>query len=1006
MRENIRDILKKTWPEWEVEEIIGGGAFGMVFRAVRTDMAGTTRAAIKVVAIPKDEEDLEAIRAEGYTREQTYSYFQKVVQDYTSEIKLLDSVKGYTNIIAIDDYKIVESGDDVCWYILIRMELLNKVDFRGMSEEDIIRLGIDMCTALDVCRKKNIVHRDIKPENILVNDIGNYKLGDFGVARTMEKTKGNLSVKGTPSYMAPEVYKAMLKETNIDAAARADSYSLGLVMYWIANGSRLPFVPDKQIPSPADRETAFTRRIGGEQLPSPEQISKGLQKVILKACAYDPEERYDSAAEMREALQALTRKEADPAADAAGSAGGEKKNRKWLNIAVAALLLVCAAAAVWFATRPAQPAGEVPAGGTQAAEPAPVTESAGGSLAEDREGEERVLQLVTGFDYEQAGMQPITEQQDETPEEQTYHVTLTPKAQMGANDFFAARDILKQRVDIFADGREYGWNVNDGTIDLYLPVDSFSREKIETAMDCYISSAIKLYLADEKNRADHIAVAREDLESVTLEYGTIPGVDATDYKVYDPEYQYIVITLTDDFVSRYGAEYETWEKTVFAQDMEEGGGYPTYFTFPSGDGKHFYVLNNDLGGKYSELVVFNLTHPNLSESFQYEIDINSIVEWETAAADGTYTGKYQCGCDDFSDGTITFSLVSSRQMSGGEWVDTRTALLARLDALGMPYAIGRKSDANGEKIVIKTLPDHINDDVIYLLRTADTAYLRTQNYERLLSSPYPIEQDEDGSLFVSTRDMSEYGKEKLKAMAGIAREKEETLCVFFGDYPALVIDTEAAAKEAKTLPVSCCRTPDMKPEAVPVTAENRWYADLVCAVSATHSLMKTSLSLDSWQFNPDPEGNMPDRFRIAPSMVSFSGKIDIDGASDTAECRYSQGKIRFSVPFALCDDYPEKAAEMILRIFTGLEWDQYYLEDISIELVNPENGSDVIWVDLPRETFRILMTGIDRDETETGERKISAVVVYGAGAAGSYQEPLYNLLVQPEYLGQYRKSEE
>ena len=168
MQENVRDILKRTWPEWEIEEAIGGGSFGTVYRVVRTDMAGTTRAAVKVVVIPRDDEEIEAIQAEGYSRAQTYSYFQKVVQDYTSEIKLLDSVKGYTNIIAIDDYRIVESGDELCWYILIRMELLNKVDFRSMDEKEIIRLGIDICTALDVCRKKNIVHRDIKPENILV----------------------------------------------------------------------------------------------------------------------------------------------------------------------------------------------------------------------------------------------------------------------------------------------------------------------------------------------------------------------------------------------------------------------------------------------------------------------------------------------------------------------------------------------------------------------------------------------------------------------------------------------------------------------------------------------------------------------------------------------------------------------------------------------------------------------------------------------------------------------
>ena len=835
MQENVQNILKRTWPEWEIEEIIGGGAFGTVFRAVRTDIAGTTRAAIKVVSIPRDEEDMEAIRAEGYTREQTHDYFRKVVQDYTSEIKLLDSVKGYTNIIAIDDYKIVESEEDLCWYILIRMELLNKVDFRTLNEAEIIRLGIDMCTALDVCRKKNIVHRDIKPENILVNDIGKYKLGDFGVARTMEKTKGNLSVKGTPSYMAPEVYKAMLKETDIDAAARADIYSLGLVLYWIANGSRLPFMPDKQIPSPADRESAFIRRIGGEELPEPEHISEGLRQVILKACAYDPDERYSSAAEMREALEALTRKGAEPAAEApAGTGGTGKKNRKWMNIAIAAVLLACIAVAVWFATRPARPGGTEPRP-EESAIPSP-------DVAADTE--------------------------TVVPEGRKYHVTLTPKAKMGANDFFAARDILKQRVDIFADGREYGWDVNDGTINLYLPADSFSREKVDIAMDCYISGAIKLYLADEKDFRNYIYIPREDLESVTLEYGTIPGVDAGDYKVYDPEYQYIVITLTDEFVNRHHGEYETWEKIVFVQDIEEGGRMPSYYTFPFGDGKRFYVLNNDLGGKYSELVVFNLSNPCLSESFQYEIDINSLLEWEKVSEGSANTGKYQCGFDDFTGGTITICLTSNLQMSDGDWLDTRTALLGRLDALGMPYAIGRQSDTNGEMVLIRTELNHINDSVIDLLRSNDSFYVQTQNEHMIRSTSYAIRRDEDGSLLIDTRELSEYDLNGLETMAQIARTKGEPLCIFAGNYPVLLIDPELVPAKAKQVPVETCMIIDGKPASAEMMYDGSWYGDLIIALNETKPLMKAVFYFTGFQFNPDPDGNMPDKTLIPADMFT------------------------------------------------------------------------------------------------------------------------------------------
>ncbi len=305
MDDGIRDVLKQVWPDWEIASVIGEGAFGTVYRAVRHDLAGTAESAIKVVTIPGNEDEADSLRAEGYTQEQTLSYYEQLVRDYVAEIRLMTSVKGYTNIVAIDDYKVIQDEDRQVWYIFIRMELLDKVDFRSMDEAEIIRLGIDLCTALEVCREKKIVHRDIKPDNILINSDGHYKLGDFGVARNLEKATFRLSVKGTPNYMAPEVYKAEIVHSDIDAAAKADTYSLGLVLYWIGNGTRLPFLPDRQIASPAERESAFSRRIKGEPLPRPGRVSPGLQQIILKACAFDPKDRYENAAAMREDLLSL-----------------------------------------------------------------------------------------------------------------------------------------------------------------------------------------------------------------------------------------------------------------------------------------------------------------------------------------------------------------------------------------------------------------------------------------------------------------------------------------------------------------------------------------------------------------------------------------------------------------------------------------------------------------------------------------------------------------------------
>ena len=55
------------------------------------------------------------------------------------------------------------------------------------SEERIVQLGMDICRALEVCERRDVIHRDIKPDNIMMSEFGNFKLGDFGIARTMER---------------------------------------------------------------------------------------------------------------------------------------------------------------------------------------------------------------------------------------------------------------------------------------------------------------------------------------------------------------------------------------------------------------------------------------------------------------------------------------------------------------------------------------------------------------------------------------------------------------------------------------------------------------------------------------------------------------------------------------------------------------------------------------------------------------------------------------------------
>lgn len=302
----ITDILKRIWPEWELEEKpLGRGSYGVVYKAVRRDHGVESYAAIKVISIPADPAEVDSLRSEGLDMNATRTYLQGIVNDFVSEIQLMESLKGIQNIVSVEDYKVVEKADEIGWDIFIRMELLTPFNTyicdKTLPEAEVIKLGCDICTALEICGKRNIIHRDIKPENIFINDFGDYKLGDFGIARKMENLTGGLSQKGTFNYMAPEVANCGKYD------ARVDTYSLGIVLYRLLNDNRLPFLnTDKQLLNPNERRNAVEKRLRGEALPAPCNASPAMADLILHACAFDPASRFASAAEMKSALLAVS----------------------------------------------------------------------------------------------------------------------------------------------------------------------------------------------------------------------------------------------------------------------------------------------------------------------------------------------------------------------------------------------------------------------------------------------------------------------------------------------------------------------------------------------------------------------------------------------------------------------------------------------------------------------------------------------------------------------------
>ena len=296
--------LPDRWKDWEITKSIGSGSYGDVYEAVyrgANPSVTTRKVAVKVIRIPSGSAEAAALAHEMPDIEDRIQYCQNIVDGLLSEIRTMEALRDNGHVVALQDYYVDYNETLPEWTIYIRLELLTPLsdylETHTPDEKLVLRLGTQMCSALEECGEKGILHRDIKPENIMVTEDGTFKLGDFGLARQLDLTTASLSLKGTFTYMAPEVYHGE------KYGVKADQYSLGIVLYRLLNRNRDPFVdPAVDMVYYKDREEALRRRMSGEQLPPPAEASEQLAAVIGKACAFSPDDRYDSISDLKHDL--------------------------------------------------------------------------------------------------------------------------------------------------------------------------------------------------------------------------------------------------------------------------------------------------------------------------------------------------------------------------------------------------------------------------------------------------------------------------------------------------------------------------------------------------------------------------------------------------------------------------------------------------------------------------------------------------------------------------------
>src|SRR5215217_4085923 len=163
-----------------------------------------------------------------------------------------------------------------------------------MPTQRAIEVIADACQALNFSHQHGIIHRDVKPANIMISKNGAVKVMDFGIARALADSSSvtqTAAVIGTAQYLSPE----QARGEKVDA--RSDVYSLGCVLYEILTGEP-PFIGDSPV-------AVAYQHVREDPIPPSQRhegISPELDAVVLKALAKNPDNRYQSAAEMREDL--------------------------------------------------------------------------------------------------------------------------------------------------------------------------------------------------------------------------------------------------------------------------------------------------------------------------------------------------------------------------------------------------------------------------------------------------------------------------------------------------------------------------------------------------------------------------------------------------------------------------------------------------------------------------------------------------------------------------------
>ena len=280
----------------EVQECLGrrGGTSVYSVKSTRSEQLYV----LKHISVPESQKQVEALIFTGAASDQeaAQAYYQQVVADYQAELEQMESLSNSPNLDCFRSYEIRPKEDGVGFDVFLLAEFrttleqyLLKTDITHTSA---VNLAMDLCNALTDLREAGLIHRDVKPSNIYLSPQGHFMLGDMGLAKIEDLKYCSMPEGMLSPFSAPELFELM---ANVNETI--DLYAVGLILYRIYNGNHAPLEDEKTSAKSADK-----LRITGQALPAPMFADYEMAEIIGKACAFKPEDRYQTPAELKEAI--------------------------------------------------------------------------------------------------------------------------------------------------------------------------------------------------------------------------------------------------------------------------------------------------------------------------------------------------------------------------------------------------------------------------------------------------------------------------------------------------------------------------------------------------------------------------------------------------------------------------------------------------------------------------------------------------------------------------------